>query len=298
MSFFDSIPQPPPRPEPVWRPRPVWMQPDEVIPGSVPGELMLIRTEQVAVVVSGIRAYPNGFEFTAHVRRRGNDVDEPGWHDPFDRHGRGRRQSSGEVLRLGLLYADGRRGATTGGHWRPDEAADPGRLVVQHGSSGGNGRRWDGNFWVHPLPPEGPVTFVASWPDYGVGETRAEVDGSAIRAAAAQAVSLWPEEPEIDPGGGGSWSSGTITAYKADESGPQAEPDFEARKAARERFEAAGGKAAVVGKTVEEAEAWCQGHGFLLVLVEQRGGASNLSWSPGRVRLTEDNGVVTDVHLG
>ena len=73
MSFFDSIPQPPPPPEPLRRPRPAWMQPDEVIPGSVPGELMLIRTGQVAVAIGSIRAYPNGFEFTAHVRMHGKD---------------------------------------------------------------------------------------------------------------------------------------------------------------------------------------------------------------------------------
>ena len=143
------------------------MQPDEVIPGSVPGELMLIRTGQVAVAIGSIRAYPNGFEFTGHVRMHGKDENEPGWHDPFDRHGRRGRQSPGDVLRLGLLYADGRRGAITGGHWRPDRDDDPGRLVLEHGSSGGTVRRWDGNFWVHPLPPDGPVTFVASWPEYG-----------------------------------------------------------------------------------------------------------------------------------
>jgi hypothetical protein len=68
-------------------------------------------------------------------------------------------------------------------------------------------------------------------------------------------------------------------------------------KAAQERFEAAGGKAAVVGKPVEEAEAWCQGHGFPLVLVEH-GGVSNLSWSPTRMRLAVRNGVVTDAYLG
>lgn len=39
------------------------------------------------------------------------------------------------------------------------------------------------DFWVHPLPPDGPVTFVASWPEYGAAETRADLDGSAIRAA-------------------------------------------------------------------------------------------------------------------
>lgn len=59
----------------------------------------------------------------------------------------------------------------------------------------------------------GPVTFVASWPDYGVAETRAELAGAAIRAAAGRAVVLWPEEPEFEPGGC-AWSSGTITAHK------------------------------------------------------------------------------------
>jgi hypothetical protein len=101
-------------------------------------------------------------------------------------------------LQLGLLFADCRRGATAGGHRRPGEGAGPGGLVLQPGSSGSSGRRWDGDFWVHPLPPDGPVTFVAAWPAYGVAETRAELDGAAIRAAAARAVALWPEQPEIN----------------------------------------------------------------------------------------------------
>ncbi len=220
MSFFNSIPQPPP-PEPVRRPHLAWMQPDAVIPGSVPGELLLIRTEEVAVAIGGICSYPNGFEFTAHVHRRAKAENGPGWYgDPFDRFGRRGPQASGDVLRLGLQHADGRRGATTGGLWLPD---DPEHLVLQPGGSGGSDRRWDGKFWVHPLPPDGPVTFVAAWPEYGAAETRGELDGAAIRAAAARAVTLWPEEPEIDPGP--VWHSRTITAYKADEPGSEAEPD-------------------------------------------------------------------------
>lgn len=190
------------------------MQPDEVIPGSVPGEVMLIRTGQVAVAIGSIRAYPNGFEFTAHVRVHGNE-NERGWHDPFNRHGRPGRQPPDDVLRLGVMYADGRRGATTSGHWRPDEDADPERLVLQHLSSGGSALRWDGNFWVHPLPPDGPVTFVASWPEYEIAETRAELDGTAISAAAERAVILWPEESEPEPEG--RWSSQAITFHKPDE---------------------------------------------------------------------------------
>ena len=223
MSFFDSVPQPPPAPEPLPAARPAWEQPDAMIPGSVPGELMLIRTGQVAVAIGSVRAYPNGFEFTVHVRLRDEDEDEPVWHDPFDRFGRRGRQPPADVLRLGLLYADGRRAATTS-HWWPGEDADPGRLFLEQGGSGGSSRRWDGEFWVHPLPPEGPVTFVASWPQYGAAETRAELDGSAIRAAAGRAVMLWPEEPESEPGDGYAWRSHTITAYKPDQPAGEADP--------------------------------------------------------------------------
>ena len=40
------------------------------------------------------------------------------------------------------------------------------------------------------MPPEGPVTVVASWLRHGVAETRAELDGAAIREAAERAVIL------------------------------------------------------------------------------------------------------------
>lgn len=197
------------------------MQPDAVIPASVPGELVLIRTEEVAVWVGSICAYPNGFEFTAHVRMRGADHSVPGWHDLFNRFGtRSPQGSASDALRLGLLYADGRRGATTGGHWDPD---DPNGLILLPGGAGGSARRWDGKFWVHPLPPEGPVTFVAAWPKYAVAETQAELDGASIRLASGRAVSLWPEESPIGPSSGG-WSSQTLTAVKAEESAPETQP--------------------------------------------------------------------------
>jgi hypothetical protein len=48
---------------------------------------------------------------------------------------------------------------------------DAGRLILLQNGGGGSDRRWDGDFWVSPLPPEGPVTFVVSWPRHGVTET-------------------------------------------------------------------------------------------------------------------------------
>lgn len=224
MSFFESIPQPPPPSEPVRRRRPAWMRSDAVIPGSVPAEVMLIRTEQVAVAVGSVRAYPNGFEFAVHVRlRREDEASWPGHSDPFERH-RPRRGAEGDddQLRLGILYADGRRAATTGMHCQPPDDDDDGRLVLQQGGGGGSSRSCDWDFWVHPLPPGGPVTLVASWLGHGVAESRAELDGTAIREAAGRAVTLWPEEPEFEPGGG--WRRQRVTAGEADDHGPRAIP--------------------------------------------------------------------------
>jgi hypothetical protein len=87
MSFFESIPQPPP-PEPEPSRRPVWVRPDTIIPGSVPGELLLIRTDDVAVAVGSIRAYPNGIEFTVHTRLRRVDSEIGPSGDPFSWHRR------------------------------------------------------------------------------------------------------------------------------------------------------------------------------------------------------------------
>jgi hypothetical protein len=201
------------------------MRSDAVIPASVPAEGVLIRTEQVAVAVGSVRAYPNGFEFTVHIRlRRESESGWPGHSDPFERH-RPRRgtQWSDDQLRLGILYPDGRRAATTGVHYRPPDDDDDGRLVLQQGGGGGSSRSQDWDFWVHPLPPDGPVTLVGSWGERGIAESRAELDGAAIRAAAARAMTLWPEEPESGPGG--AWRSHTITGGKPDDLGTRAEPD-------------------------------------------------------------------------
>jgi hypothetical protein len=200
------------------------MRSDAVIPGLVPAELVLVRTGQVAVAIGGVRAYPNGFEFTVHARLRREDEPGPRVGSFFGRHGRGMRAAN-EGLRLGVMYADGRRAAahTPGGHPRFDDA-DAGRLVLFENGGGGSGRTWDGNFWVHPLPPDGPVTFVVSWGDHGVAEARAELDGAAIGEAARRAVMLWPEEPESEPGDGYAWNSQVVTAGEPDD-GPGAGPE-------------------------------------------------------------------------
>jgi hypothetical protein len=195
------------------------MRSDAVIPGSVPAEVVLIRTDQIAVAVGSVRAYPNGFEFAVHTRRRSDDeTTGPGAADPFGWHSRRRTTAPENVLRLGVMYADGRRVATTSEHLPGD---DPERLVLQQGGGGGSSLTWDADFWVYPLPPEGPVTLVVSWLEHGITEARAELDGGAVREAAQHAVILWPDEPASDFQT--SWRTSTLTASTPDQQ--DASPD-------------------------------------------------------------------------
>jgi hypothetical protein len=222
MSFFESIPQPSP-PEPVRRHRAVWERSDAVIPASVPADVMLFRTEQVAAAIGNVRAHPNGFEFRLSVRVRNEEETDLGWFDPTElhRHRQG-TQVPENVLRLGVLYADGRRVATTSHPPWPDDDDDAEHLILVPQGSGGGERTWDGDFWVYPLPPDGPVTFVASWLEQGVPETRAELDAAAIGEAAGRAVVLWPEDPEWERGTG--WSSCTFTGRVSDDPSTGSEP--------------------------------------------------------------------------
>lgn len=114
---------------------------------------------------------------------------------------------------LGLLYADGRRTATTSSRVPRDDSSD--QLVLTQQGGGGSAQRWDQNFWVHPLPPDSALTLIASWLEHDVTETRAELDGTAIRAAAARAIRLWPDEHDTEPGA--AWTSSIITASKPDD---------------------------------------------------------------------------------
>jgi hypothetical protein len=189
MSFFESFPVPDSAPPPRL-PRPAWARPDAVIPGSVPAELILARAEEAAIAVGSFRAYPNGFEFTAHVRLRREPETGGLFADPFELQRPGRNVPA-DALRLGIMYADGRRTATTGGPALP--ADDPEPLILQPDGGGGDDLSYDQDFWVHPLPPPGPVTLVASWPRQGITEARAELDGAAIGQAAQRAVILWPD---------------------------------------------------------------------------------------------------------
>lgn len=194
MEFFDAFP-------PAGGPRPpVGRQgkPAYEVPASAPGEAVLVRTGQVAVWIGAVRAYSNGFEFTLRAVRTEPSGSSPLVVRPFPPADLFTTVDRDGLLRVGIQYADGRRGAIS--PWvrpRPPvpgaRADDPEAVLLMQSLGGGDLLTWDANFWVSPLPPAGPVVFYGSWLDAGAGEQRAEFDGTAIRAAGGRAVRLAAE---------------------------------------------------------------------------------------------------------
>ena len=193
-----------PTPEQIERWRRRAMAPDNEIPAGVGFAALLGRTEDAAVGITQVEAFSTGFRFALAVRVRRSlpKLAHGGLFMLISGHGRhGAEVSLEDRLLLGVEYADGSRASSLEDMRLPGEETDDDerRLILsQHGGGGGD-LTVDQSYWVSPLPPEGPVTFVLSWPGFGMPESRAEVDGALIRAAAARSVQLWPGQPDFEP---------------------------------------------------------------------------------------------------
>jgi hypothetical protein len=199
MSFFEP---PPPPPVPPPRPQaPEWVgPPDNVMPASFPLDVVLARTDDLALFVHSGRAYRHGFEFTfaLHTRTTHDRRSDPmvGWHAPPG------DELSDDVVRFGIAFADGRKATVFERRpwWGDPEHVVTPEIVLSQRGGGGGGSSWDFRFWAWPLPPEGPLTFVTEWPSEGIALTKVDFDSAVVREAAARAEELWPTG---DPRGGG-----------------------------------------------------------------------------------------------
>jgi hypothetical protein len=129
--------------------RSAWLRPPEdVAAGVAPVELLLARTQERAIGLTGIRAYPNGFGFVLHVRLR---QVIPGEQTRIGMFGEG-VDPSGEFanyyLRFGVGFADGRKATNLDRHRGFDDAEpDPPVLTYIRGE-GHDSRVWDLELWV------------------------------------------------------------------------------------------------------------------------------------------------------
>jgi len=180
MGFFDDA-----RLEPdVARGEGVWRRPTGELPRVAKSALLMARTDMVAVAVTAIWAFSSGFEFWigARFRQPGHALQS----EPDD-----------QSLHIGLRFADGRKVANIGSV--PDPAGSvSGNLILSPVSFGGGMLQRSRSYWVWPLPPAGPMTFVCEWAAFGIPETSTEVEAEPILRAAAQSIKLWPEDRNAD----------------------------------------------------------------------------------------------------
>jgi hypothetical protein len=195
-----SASQPPEPPEVEYR-RPAWIQPPaDMVAAVVPVELVLARTPQRAIGLTGIRAYPNGFACTLHLRLREVIPGEQSFFglfgmfdmlDELDPAG----ELSDYYLRFGVGFADGRKATNLERRWDFEDRPPPDPPALRL-------TRWEGydllsqevDLWVWGLPPPGPLAFVCEWPARGIPESRAEIDAGLVLEAAACAEAIWPDE--------------------------------------------------------------------------------------------------------
>lgn len=204
MSDFFEFPEPEPVAERERRiSQPPWMSaPPGWLAGAIGTELLLARTDRVAVAVTRLGAYPVGFEFDLVVLAADGEEYEldPMLHGPMHRPGRPPAAAKQAMLRFGIEFADGARVTNVAGreHWQHDREPD-GPVLRTGGGYSGSGE-WVARMWAWPLPPAGPLTFVCEWPAVGLQLTRVEIDAKLVLDAATRAQHIF-EHTDDSPGG-------------------------------------------------------------------------------------------------
>ena len=146
---------------------------------------LVARTPEVVVAVRGITAYSDGLHLSVVVlfadEQKSEDIDYS--MNDFSR-------SPGR-FRFGTVFADG-RAATTGTRDSPlveTRDAETATLVLLRAES--VGLLWTGEYWLHPLPPPGPLVVGCRWPDRGIPETLVEIDPTPLLTAAKSSGPVW-----------------------------------------------------------------------------------------------------------
>jgi hypothetical protein len=170
---------------------------DNVLEAPVSLSVLVARNDRAAVALHSFGSSPNGLSFTLSLRVRDQITPEGGM--PLFEHGEPVEMvdKSGQqfiarprhdLFRLEVVFSDGRT-ARNVGH---DRFSTSPRLRTLGG--GGDGHKWEQRWWLAPLPPSGPLSFVCEWPILDINETCVEVSADPFISAAPEAVTLWPLE--------------------------------------------------------------------------------------------------------
>ncbi len=169
--------------------------PSSVGPMPEPSELghpvaisfVLARTRRISVGVTAFSSYSNGFAFNMPVAFRdprdginlSRDVSSrwtAGLH--------GERPHLSNPFSLRLEFSDGTTAESGRGYG--EKVA---RLLNCLGASGGS-TDWKWDWFVSPLPPRGPITFVFEWPEFDLHGRYVVTSSSKIVSSARKSQRL------------------------------------------------------------------------------------------------------------
>ena len=186
--------------------------------GVAVSDLLLARSDQAAIYVDYLDAYPDGFELEIRASTslgydelaREGDGSRP---DPFGQcwpmAGERRDVLPPQILRVGVQFADGRAATSIGGHHRP--VGGPVMLPLSGGGRGGSGAScFHQGYWISPLPPPGPLAVLCAWPAVEIPVTRHEIDARMILDAAEAARAMFGDGRHVSRDGR-AWRLGTST---------------------------------------------------------------------------------------
>ena len=191
MSFFDD---PPPDMPPMPQPRKVaWRgTSDDTLGQPVPFAAVLAKSDDVAVIVSGIVAYPSGFGLNVSAIRR---MESMAPLHAFDLHRwPGEDRDPQKLLQFGLQFADGSKATSRDHPIALHQRQQRGERTLSSRGGGGGGRKWTQGFSCSPLPPPGPLSFVVQWLEFDIEQTELQIDAALILDAAERAEPIWPED--------------------------------------------------------------------------------------------------------
>jgi hypothetical protein len=180
-----------------------WMRPPQDWMGSVvPLDLEVAVNERVCITITHLTAYPVGFRFgfLALTKMRPGVICQ----EALDIARQGSEDPDSLPLHFGVEFSDGRRaddltswinihGGVMGRSVFPESfPPDPEQdLFLRVGGVSGSDRRFSGDGWIWPHPPQGLLTFWIGWPAADLPVQATRVDATPLLDAVSMAHPLW-----------------------------------------------------------------------------------------------------------
>ncbi|MBD8729507.1 hypothetical protein [Frigoribacterium sp. CFBP 13707] len=183
---------------------PEWAAPPvDWLPSRIGVSTLLATTDDIAVTVSGLSVHASGLEIDVQWLLRNRHQNRRDWSTLMDRFGGG-RWGNGAVdparsIRFGVVLDDSTKVvADVGDAFHDDPAKAPTGPLLTLTELGGSGDdsyfTTSARLWLWPVPPDGRLELVLSWPEFDVSEARHTFDDHAYSVAARQARPIWSNE--------------------------------------------------------------------------------------------------------